>query len=457
MATDRTVLGEVGSYVITAPAQLRIAAIAATDGSYGGVVSVSSQGNVHFNYNFDLRRISVGSREAFGELTGAASVRPRLDGTDPLALDPARGSFTQLNGVASYSVPRAQLLFSVALRRQRNERASYTVGPAFRWEVLRAGSLRATFNGDLAFTTAGRSGFLGLSLQVLGAGSTISSGIGLRSSKTGDDHDTSSIRTITGAWQVDEVAGGPLGVGAGYEDDAGRKLLSASADLRGDRLALSGDVSRNFGDGNTQYSLGFQTMLAAGNGGISLNGGGAMDSSAVVEVRGARKSDRFEVLVDDTVAGFVAVGKPLSLPLASYRQYKVRLRPAGAAPLRYDDTERTVALYPGNVPRLVWTAEPVVTMFGRIVVSDGTPILGANIAGAKSIGQTDEHGYFQIDAAPGSALQLEGPDGLACRVVLQTVPDGPGFASVGTLICRRGTEPTFAGATMANPNPENRP
>lgn len=459
MASDRTVLGELGSYLITLPAQLRVAAIAASDGSHGGVVSLSSQGHAHFNFNFDLRHINVGSGRAFAELVGGTSARPQLGGAEPFALDAVRGSFTQLNGVASYGVARAQLLLSAALRRDRSERTSYTVGPSFRWEVLRAGLFRATVKGDLAFTTVGRSGFLGLNLQLLGPGSTISSGIGLRSRKGGSSHDTSSLRNLEGAWQVDEVAGGALSLGAGFEDDEGRRILKASADLRGNRLALSGDVGRNLGQGgkDTQYSLGFQTALAASNGRVSLNGRNGTDSTVVVEVSGARKSDSFEILVNETVAGLVAVGKPLSLPLPSYRQYKVRVRPTGAAPLRYDDTARTVALYPGNVPRLVWVAEPVVAMFGRIVLADGTPISGAQISGGKAVSQTDERGYFQIEAIPGTELEVVGPDGGACQAILPTVSDAEAFASVGPLTCRRGMKPIFAGGPASSRQPETKP
>ena len=459
MASDRTVLGELGSYVITLPAQLRIAALAATDGSYGGVVSLSSPGHRHLNYNFDLRRISVGSAGAFGELAGNFSGRPRIEGSDPLALNPARGSFTQFNAVASYSVARAQLLFSAALRRDRDERSSYSVGPSLRWEVFRAGPLRATVNSDFSVSRTGHSGFLGVSLQVLGAGSAVNAGVGIRSRKSMGRQETAAVSAVEGSWQVGEVGGGPLNLGAGYQDDEGRRLLSASADLRGERIALSGEVSQNLGGSSagTQYSLGLQTMLTAGSGGVSLNGRSTVDSAVLVELRGARLADRFEVLLNEAVVGLVSVDKPLGLPLPAYRQYEIRVRPTGAAPLRYDDAARTVALYPGNAPRLVWSAEPVVAMFGRIVFPDGTPIAGAQITGTGSISQTDERGFFQLDAAPGALVEVRRADGRTCGVTLPTVADSESFASVGALVCGAAGSTNFAGAGLAPQQPEVRP
>jgi hypothetical protein len=435
IATDKAVVGEVGGYLITGPAQLRLAAIGSADGTYGAVASLSSQGNARLNYNFDLRHITVGDRAAFGELGPRPMERARLDGGDPLALHAAFGRYTQVNGVVSYSTRSAQILLTGSMRRDSRERTFYTVGPAAHWEVLRRGPFRVAVDGDFTVSQDGRSGFLGFSLQMFGGRSSVQSQLGIRSRDPGAEGSTSAVRNLAGSWQIDGVAGGDLSLGAGYQSDSGKELVNASANLRGRRVALSGDLSHPLGGDGTQYSLGFQTTLAANSAGLALNGRNTRDSAIIVAVRGARPTDRFEVLVDETVVGTATATGSLSIPLGSYREYRVRLRPVSVAPLRFDDKVRTVALYPGSAPRLTWTASPVVSVFGQVVLRDGTPMSGAQIGETQAISQSDDKGFFQIDVAPGATLPVIGSDGRSCAITVPTIPATHAFAKVGALTC----------------------
>ena len=435
IATDKTLIGEVGGYLITGPAQLRLAAVGSADGTYGAVMSLSSQGNAKLNYNFDLRHITVGDRAAFGELGQGPAERVRLDGGDPLALSSSFGPYTQVNGVISYSTHRAQILLTGSLRRDSRDQTYYAIGPAVHWEVFRSGPFRGSVNGDLSLGQDGHSGFLGLSLQMFSGRSSVQSQVGIRSTGLGRGRSTSEVRDLAGSWQVDDVAGGELSLGAGYQKESGNEVINASADLRGRQVALSGDLSRPLGGNGTQYSLGLQTTLAANAAGLALNGRDVRDSAIIVVVRGARPSDRFDVLVDETVVGTVSSKGSLSIPLGSYREYRVRLRPGSSAPLRYDDKVRTIALYPGSAPRLTWIAAPVISVFGQVVLRDGTPLRGAQIGEAQAISQSDDAGFFQIDVAPGSTLPVVGADGRSCVITIPTVSSNRPFAKVGALPC----------------------
>ena len=438
MMTDRTALVEIGAYYIAAQAQLRLAAVGSWQGDYGGLIQLSSQGNSRFNYNFDLRRIKT-SRQISPLGTGYSIAGPDgLSAGEPSMLPLANSSFTQVSGNISYSFPSAQFGVSASYRRERGERTKYSIGPSVRWEFLRRGPLRLAFNGDLALTDQGHSGFLGFSLQIMGRRSSLGSNVGMRSTAlSGEQHRTSAVGSVNGSWQDADVAGAELNLGGAYERDIDRSLITASANLRGKKASLSADVIENFGpDGSqTQYSLGFQTSVAVRGGTIAFEGRNQSDSMIVVKVDGAKPGNQFEVIVNNGPVGTVRSGDSLAVALPSYRQYDVRIRPVGGDLIHYDGSARRVGLYPGTVAKLSWSAKPVSAMFGRLVFENGQPVSTVAITAPGGVSETDENGYFQIETAEGSDLEIALPDGGLCRVSLPLIAQVNGYASLGTLTC----------------------
>jgi outer membrane usher protein FimD/PapC len=440
LVTDKTVLGEIGAYYIAARAQLRIAAVGSSNGDYGGLIQLSTQGNSRFNFNFDLRSIKTNGRTLPLDTEHSIAESGSLFGGEPSTLPLANSSFTQVSGNISYSLPSAQFGVSASYRRERGERARYSIGPSLRWEFLRRGPLRLSFNGDLALTDQGHSGFVGLGLQILGGRSSLGGGIGIRSTALhGEPHRTSLVGGVNGSWQDNNLAGAQLNLGGAYERDINRDEVTATANLRGKKASLLADVIENFGvdGGHTQYSLGFQTSAAFRGGTLAFEGRNQSDSMVVVKVEGAKSSNPFEVIVNDGPVGTVRSGGSLAVALPSYRQYDVRIRPIGGDLIHYDGSARRVGLYPGNVAKLSWIAKPVTALFGRLVLENGQPVATAAIGGTGSIIVTDEHGYFQIETANGDDLVVSLPDGGSCRVSLPLITPVNSYAALGTLTCRR--------------------
>ncbi len=80
-------------------------------------------------------------------------------------------------------------------------------------------------------------------------------------------------------------------------------------------------------------------------------------------------------------------------------------------------------------------------MFGRLLLENGEPVRMAAITVPGGIGETDDNGYFQIDAAIGSQIDVALPDGRSCRVALPEVRQQNGYAPLGTLVCRKPLAP----------------
>jgi hypothetical protein len=75
-------------------------------------------------------------------------------------------------------------------------------------------------------------------------------------------------------------------------------------------------------------------------------------------------------------------------------------------------------------------------MFGRLLLPTGEPVRQAMVSNPAGIGETDDNGYFQIEAENGSALEVGLRGGGACQVDLPQLQPRDGYAPLGTLICR---------------------
>lgn len=445
LATDKTVSGELGAFYLTPFAQIRLAAVATSQGQYGGLLNISSQGSSRLGFNFDLRRIKAAdvptlpgnSSTKFGPPDSIGADFSTSDANARLPL--ARRSFSQVSGSLSYSLGNARLAFDATYRKEQGQPVNYSYGPSFNWEFLRRGPLRMSANGNLAITNRGRSGFVGINLQLLGAKTSFDASAGLRSADiVGEPSRNRPVGSVHGSWQGEKLLGADATIGAGLQHDLESDVLNGSAELRGDKFSLNADVIHTMGQaGNpTQYSVGFQTSIGLRGGSVAFKGRELNDSMVIVKVDGAGPKDRFEVLVNDGKAGELRGRGSSAVAVAGYRQYEVRIRQTDGDLLHYDGSVRRVGLYPGNVARLSWKARKVVAMFGRLLTTSGEPVRLASVTNPAGIGETDDNGYFQIEAESGSALEVALPGGASCHVDLPQLQPKDGYAPLGNLICR---------------------
>lgn len=444
---------EIDARFATPFAQFRAAALLRSDSTRGALLQVSSSGSSRLNFNFDLRRIDGpgNTRQAEPNLADFAFA-PR---------EPSRtlvdvGGYSQFGGVISYSVPDIRFLGTGFYRKDEGGEAHYSFGPSLEWDIVRRGSLVLTAHTDMTLTERGQAGFAGLSLRLIGGRSSLSSLVGMRHSTADEDRDRDgSVAAISAAF-APQLADADLNLGAAYDHEGRQESALISGDLRHPLGSLAGDFVRSTAGGETQnqFSLGLHTSIAAGSGMMSVGGHTTTQSMIVARVNGARPSDRFQVLVDEQVMGTILGNSPLALPLASYRLYNVRIRPVGGDLLSYDSGTRSAGLYPGTVTKLEWTAAPIAIQFGRLVAPDGSPIRNAAVTGKSLWSETDEQGFFQIEAPLAAELTVTTNDGRAFVVVLPRGDIESNVVRLGAIACCSVT-PTRLGALDAS-SPEQR-
>jgi hypothetical protein len=440
-ATDRgAATAEIAATWLTRLAQVRAAAVADLRGTYGGILQVSSVGSSQLNFNLDVRRMESNRTASDPVLSPIAPVTPD-DASTPFGTIVSvsyDGTYSQVDGIVSYSLANVRLLGTFFYRDDSTlQRASYSFGPSLEWDLLRKGPITLTLRGDMTATERGDAGFAGISLRLLGGRSSVTALAGARTSNMTDDtFGKGPVAALSGAWSP-PLADGNLSLGAGYDHQPEQDSEVLSSEFR-DRLgSVSADLARTDGPASraTQYSLGLQTTFAAGAGQLHVAGKATAESLIVAKVEGASKADTFDVLVNEQLAGTIRGATPFTLAVPAYRAYKVRIRPTGKNLLAYDSSPRTISLYPGTVAKLDWKVAPVTIKFGRLIASDGAPVANASITGKDIWSETDDKGYFQLEAPDGIQLTVTTKDGRSFATTLPAGVASEGIARLGPIVC----------------------
>lgn len=435
-ATDEGASAEIGATLLSHVAQLRAAAVVDVAGTYGGILQLASSGTSRFNFNFDLRHIEKAADKADSATPPAGPAMPG-DPFDTLDLAGYGESYSQIGGIVSYSIASLRFLGTFFYRDDDAQEARYSIGPSLEWDVLRKGPFMVTLRGDLTATERGSSGFAGISLRLLERNSTLTALGGTRASGIADDDvGRGPVAAVSGAWSPN-VAGGELALGAGFEHLPRKDDVVLSTEFRHPLGSFAGDLVHSDGPSSavTQYSVGFQTTLAAGAGTVQVAGRTTTESMVVARVGGARDADRFEILVNEQVAGTIEGSRPYTLALPAYRAYDVRIRPTGRDLLAYDSSPREVSLYPGTVTKLEWTAAPVTIKFGRLMSPNGISVGGVSITGKGIWTETDDDGYFQIEVPDDAELTVTLQDGSTFAMILPSAKANNGIARIGSVVC----------------------
>ncbi|MGN3975236.1 TcfC E-set like domain-containing protein [Tsuneonella sp. SYSU-LHT278] len=405
---------QVGVTYLSPMVKVRAAGIVGSDGTRGTLLNLSSTGTGRLHFSIDVRDVHSGSEEpppgalSPGQSGPLSTALPSLSAAD--------SRYTQIGGLAAFSAANVRFLSTMFYRDARGEDAQFGIGPALEWDAYRSGPLVLTLRGDLTVTETGRTGFAGMSLRFVGRKASATALAGVRSSTTaGDSRGSGFSGALSAGWNARAI-GGDMSVGLGYEHDPEESNVFASAQVENSAGSLSADLARTSAGGNfgaaTQYALGFRSTIVASQGQAPrIVGKTTTESMIVAKVAGAGRDDRFQVLVDEQVAATIEGDRSAFISLPSYRAYQVRVRPAGKRLLSYDSSSHEVSLLPGSVVQLAWDTAPVVIKVGQLVDSKGVPVANASIAGPRIWSQTDDLGFFQVEAPEGTVMEVTTADG----------------------------------------------
>lgn len=323
-------------------------------------------------------------------------------------------------------------------RRDEGRGETYALGPQLHWPLARIGGTRLDLVAEAALTDAEDVVFARLRLSVdggrwrgwaeggyrggdgrdNGGGGPAGAAYVARNLVDGDAH------RLTAAGRVDrDAAITSLGGEVDYRGTPGRLLLSATHDLE---------------SGENRLAVQAGTTVAVGTGAVGVvgrRGGASALIARLPAVEGAAAGAVFEVVVDDRARRRLRPGEHVTLPLAAYDAYRVRLKQVAGPLTAYDGRTRRVSLYPGSVATERWTVRPLVTVLARLVDPAGTPLADARLDTTPPA-FTDAGGWFQAELAAGRPTLTASVAGAPCRLELPELRPTTGYRRLGDVPCR---------------------
>ncbi len=183
------------------------------------------------------------------------------------------------------------------------------------------------------------------------------------------------------------------------------------------------------------YALNNRMSIVTTDGQATFGDGGNDAGAVLIQVTGDLRG-RFEILVNNRVAGYAEANIANVISLRPYESYRIRIRPVGDKIIGFDQSTHEVTLYPGNVQILEFAARQLTVLIGQAVYADGSPVEAARFANVEGYGATDRSGWFQVEFAHRDPLKLQPRGGKpACQIEMPDLYRGQDLAVLGELIC----------------------
>lgn len=436
LGTQDNAIAQLGGWFINDLARVRAAGLASSDGDAGLLLQVASSGMGRLNVNFDLRRVWS---KAGRPLIPLPTYSENFGSIPPVGAQASSGSYTQATGSITYSLGNAFFGLTGSYRHDGGSKADYSIGPSMTWPVLNRGGFQLILSADAQRSRSTTAAFAGFRiLYTRGGYSTLAStGYGSLKSRGSGRNASRQVGSLSAQWFHEDAERTQVALEGALNRDVETTTARANAQVATRLGTARAELLHNLeGAGGTQYGLNFQTGMAIGSNAFELGGRDLNQSAVIASLIGTARGSVFEILIDDIPKGRLGANTRLPIFLEAYRSYRMRLRPIGAAPVAYDSETRVVTLYPGNVEHLNWNADRLVTVFGQAIGPDGESVANASITFSQGIGQADEHGYFQVDAAANDVLHFQSGRGHSCNVPLAGNESDGDYVRLGRVVCR---------------------
>lgn len=409
--------------------RLRGVGLVTSDGDYG-MTGAASGTWLKLAYSVSMRRSwAVGSRLA--------------NSTTVSRFEPISISRTEGRASVYYQLGASRIGLQGLWQDTSRDNSTYSYGPTLSYQIFNTGNALGTLSADYTrsrnqttFTSRIR---VRRNYKHVGLRGTAGYR-GIRKQRDFDEKGRDAGVNVT--WNDRDVLPGDLSLTGGVNTVVDRDSASHDGRYNSElgRFSFSSDRQRTPTAYTTSYSGNMNLNWLTNRDGVVVGGREAGESAVVVKVKGNAKDAKFDVLVNGVRRTTVAVGEALPVMLTPYNMYNIRLEPVTADFIHYDQEPREVVLYPGNVTTLIWGADKIQAVFGRIVRGDGIPVGFARIHGVVTDSFTDELGYFQAEMTGPGTLTFVPPRGGTCEVEIKNLGQDQVFARLGTLVCNEQLE-----------------
>ena len=242
--------------------------------------------------------------------------------------------------------------------------------------------------------------------------------------ETDDTRDRTERARLSATWDDEELLAANLQLNGGIETGTGDERIDGSLRYanRYGRANLTAAHTQGDEDSTTSWAGSMSTSFLTDGEVFAVGGEDSGDSAIIVNLEG-RDGDVFDVEINSQRRGYAVAGKPSVVALPPFEQYRVTLSPAGTAMYSFDEREKQVTLYPGNVVTLDYEAIPLQLLFGRLTFN-GEPVQNANLVGGSYPSTTDGIGMFQLESkADIKTIRVEMENDWVCQLPIPEAGD----------------------------------
>lgn len=338
-------------------------------------------------------------------------------------------------GTATFSMPVWEgRLFLRARLNERRGRSERSMGFSYFAPVVHLGPFVASFSVDGNY--AQERSWVQAGVQMRWRGRDDYGSVTTRA-RYADDEDFQGTQFLaSGRWNSDTNIPRLGHSERAFYFNHDRQRSSVGAQFRPHDLPQSNfelGVQRNDQRADLYYAMNNTFSVAHSKGRTTFGDGGASAGAVVIHVDGALAA-KFAVLVNNRVVGHVWAGTPNVISLRPYETYDVRVQPVGDNIVGFDDSSRSVTLYPGNVEHFHFTAHEVTVLVGQLLHEDGTAVQRGRFLNVEGYGATDLQGWFQVEVGHDEPLLVRTQSG-HCRVKTPSYIASEDLVVVDTLVC----------------------
>ncbi|MGI9278446.1 MAG: TcfC E-set like domain-containing protein [Endozoicomonas sp.] len=407
-STRDSALFEAGLYHLGYRYELSPSFMWSDEGSYGGQLSARTWlGSVSLGANYR----HLWRDEPFEENPD----RPSLLGN----------SFEQQSFSATTPLGSGTLGFRYSFNRSGDDQKTETQSLDYRYTLFRSSTFDISSSLSLSKTESSNIALLSFEFRFKQNRWNFNANPRFESRNDNGQSDRSESLRLSTNWADGDLYDGDLRVSGGITSDRLSKSADSSIQYANRFGRASFNILHSISDDDdiTSYGGSFNTSFLT-DGNVFAMGGEQVSESALVVNLSGREGDVFDVKVNGQRRGYAVAGEPSVISLSPFDQYSVVLSPAGNTLYSFDEREKQVTLYPGNVVTLDYEAIPLQLLFGRVLFK-GRPVSRAKITGGLYPGNTDDIGMFQVESRSNTgALSIELDNGWVCQLPVEPLTQG---------------------------------
>jgi hypothetical protein len=188
-----------------------------------------------------------------------------------------------------------------------------------------------------------------------------------------------------------------------FREEESKGTVAFDSLIRSPHGSTDLNLSRSTSNSEEQnLSLRFQGAIASHKKDFAFGGERPNQSGVIISVENSsnvesKNSNLFKVFVNNSHHSTIPAGKKYFIPLSPYESYKIRIKETEDFLANFDNSPKSITLYPGTIERLNWDIQRIVVIVTKIVLPGGNPLSNSRAQLINNIAETDDEGFLQAE------------------------------------------------------------